>query len=236
MLSVIIPVYRTNKLKITLAYLANQEFSSDFEVILVCDGAIDHRVGIGAWHNYRLRIYLKPRRLDGEHEVGAARNLGASKAKGDILLFLDEDTIPEAGSLSKFTDFCTPGVSVTGVTRRGRPEDYHWFPNSSSDACEFYGFSAITKEDFNKVGGFDEDFYGWGADCEHMNWRLIQAGIRRVCDFGIKASHQEHPRLKNEAEQQSRNYGLLLEKTGFSNVTDFWEYCRDHIEWRGFDR
>ena len=89
MISIIIPTY--NELKVLLDCLKSLEKQdySDFEVILVDDGSIDNTQELASdfkSKKYRL-IFLK----QNHKGPGAARNLGASKAKGDILVFVDAD-------------------------------------------------------------------------------------------------------------------------------------------------
>lgn len=89
MISIIIPTY--NELEVLLDCLKSLETQdySDFEVILVDDGSIDNTQELASnfkSKKYRL-IFLK----QNHKGPGAARNLGASKAKGDILVFVDAD-------------------------------------------------------------------------------------------------------------------------------------------------
>ncbi|HLH74296.1 MAG TPA: glycosyltransferase family 2 protein [Chloroflexota bacterium] len=87
--SVIIPTFnRCASLTETLIILGQQTFSRDeFEVIVVDDGSMDDTPSIqNLALPYRLR-YLR----QVNQGAGAARNLGAVQAEGDVLIFIDDD-------------------------------------------------------------------------------------------------------------------------------------------------
>jgi glycosyltransferase involved in cell wall biosynthesis len=96
--SVIIPTYnRKDLLRETLNSLAQQTYPSDyFEVIVVDDGSTDGTVAIAAEaFPFILRYFWHSNQGD-----AAARNLGARQSQADILVFLDDDILVEAGYLT----------------------------------------------------------------------------------------------------------------------------------------
>lgn len=88
--SIVVPTHnRCESLKRALDALCIQEYSmSDMEVLVVADTCSDC-----TWS--MLQDYVSPYKLTSiqtdESNAAAARNLGASKAKGEILIFLDDD-------------------------------------------------------------------------------------------------------------------------------------------------
>jgi GT2 family glycosyltransferase len=87
--SVIIPTYQRRDLVVTnVAALARQEFGRGFEVIVVVDGSSDGTASA-------LRALTVPFRLTVVEQPNtgsaAARNRGAMVARGELLLFLDDD-------------------------------------------------------------------------------------------------------------------------------------------------
>src|SRR6266571_4199886 len=86
--SIIIPTYnRASLLPHTLNSVWGQSFS-DFEVIVVDDGSTDATHQLLSGYQGRLRVFPQNNR-----GPGAARNLGASRASGDYLAFLDSDDV-----------------------------------------------------------------------------------------------------------------------------------------------
>ena len=87
--SVIIPVYNTEKyLRECLDSVVNQTLK-DIEIICVDDGSTDGSLAI--LHEYeekdsRVKVYMQEK-----SNAGAARNVGLSKATGEYLAFLDSD-------------------------------------------------------------------------------------------------------------------------------------------------
>lgn len=96
-ISVIVPVYNTEKyLAATLDSILNQTLSS-IEIICVNDGSVDNSLAIlneYAAKDPRLVI------IDQENKgAGAARNAGLDKATGEYCLFVDSDDFVEANAL-----------------------------------------------------------------------------------------------------------------------------------------
>jgi len=100
-ISVVIPAFNAQStIKDLLVSLFNQTFpKKDFEIILVDDGSRDETVKIIKTTDKEKRV-----RLFSEQNKGAAqaRNLGASKARGEILLFVDSDTVLPKDLVAKY--------------------------------------------------------------------------------------------------------------------------------------
>lgn len=88
--SIIIPtIRRASILAITLDSLAIQT-EGDFEVIVVCDGEDRETRALSEAYTaaYPLKWIFTPE----NHGMSSARNTGVAAAKGELLLFLDDDT------------------------------------------------------------------------------------------------------------------------------------------------
>jgi glycosyltransferase involved in cell wall biosynthesis len=156
-ISIIIPFFNS---ELTLARAVNSVISqkfSDWELILVNDGSTDNSEGIA-------KEYLKDKRVSYLYQknkgVSAARNAGASIAKGEWLVFLDSDDMLLLGTLCKMEaeiqqnptcKYFHFGVSYTKGNER---ED--WFPSHSSHLSKLAGSFLLKKSVFSKVGGYDE--------------------------------------------------------------------------------
>ncbi|MCW2581235.1 MAG: hypothetical protein JWQ53_25, partial [Klenkia sp.] len=127
--SVVVPYYRAQaELDLVLAGLAGQTHpASRLQVVVADDGSPEPpRVPAGV---------TVVRQDDRGFRAAAARNLGARAADGDVLLFLDGDTVPEPGYVAELAALpaLLPDALVTGRRRHAdltgwTPERLHaWF-------------------------------------------------------------------------------------------------------------
>ena len=129
LLSVVVPVFNTEKfLPNCLDSIKNQQFS-DFEVILVDDGSTDKSSSIcDKYAEIDDRFTVYHRKNNG---VSAARNYGISCAKGDYITFVDSDDyifpfyFKEIG---KIINESSPDVVVTS--------GYYWGNEKKSNAVK----------------------------------------------------------------------------------------------------
>jgi glycosyltransferase involved in cell wall biosynthesis len=163
MLSVVIPCYRhAEELGRCLKALAAQDCRLPAEVIVV-DSAGDEAVAAAAVAAGVRLITSSERLLPGQ-----ARNWGAAHARGDILVFLDADCVPEPDWLGAAYDAVIAGARLAGgPVLNGRPVhpiavsdnllQFADFPPSrpNGSARYFPGCNlAIRREDFETVEGF----------------------------------------------------------------------------------
>lgn len=102
MISVIIPTYnRLFSLKDTIKSLEAQSLDvGEFEVVVVDDGSND---GTYEWlSEYRGRLDLKCIRHPTNRGTATTRNDGIRTAKGDIIVFLDDDMVADRDLLSVY--------------------------------------------------------------------------------------------------------------------------------------
>jgi glycosyltransferase involved in cell wall biosynthesis len=143
--------------------LANQCCDSDYEVIVVDGGSVDRTVEIAK--HFTDRIITTASR-----PVGAARNEGAKVADGEIVAFIDADTIASRHWLATI-DQSFKDPSVIGVTGPTLPSDgialdlvtyrlwtvYLQRVLLSAGMPHVIGFNcAYRRNTFVQVGGFDE--------------------------------------------------------------------------------
>lgn len=167
-ISVIIPTYNEERyISKCLETILNQTHKS-YEVIVVDDGSIDNTVEvIKKFIPEGVQFYQKNR-----GGPASARNLGAEKAKGDILLFLDHDMY---FSKSFIEDLVRPikekGVVGTApIDRYIANKENRWAPlvdllmgfdklDLEEGPNRSNIFRAIKKDIFFSVGGFDSIGY-----------------------------------------------------------------------------
>jgi GT2 family glycosyltransferase len=115
---------------------------------------------------------------DGLAGVSGARNAGAHKARGELIVFLDDDAVPAQDWLRRLVEpFDDPSVAIAGsyaaATWPGQrprwfPEEFEWvvgcsyrgLPEEQSDVRNVIGASMATRRSvFDVVGSFS-DFLG----------------------------------------------------------------------------
>lgn len=174
--SVIVPCYNAQRtLQVCLDSLFAQTLPrSEYEVILVDDGSTDGSLRVAA--RYDCLILGNPRNMG----PGVARNLGASRAQGEFLVFTDSDCIAPPGWLAAIaTQFADPAVqavwggysasvgdsplerfALLECMHRQTALEFHLELSSTSNfACRRAAFVA--------VGGFPR-YALWGADPEEQ--------------------------------------------------------------------
>lgn len=203
-LSIIIPAYKAAGY---LPRLLDSIFATcgfkDFEVIVVDDHSPDDTGRVVELYGRGVRFL----RLVRNSGPAKARNQGAQKAKGKVVLFLDADvqcypdTITRvAKRFQKDSDL----TALTGVWVRPRRtkkffanfkalRDWSFWINERSKRSYYYLFStriaAIKKEVFLRLGGFNEKFRG--ADIEDIEFTYrIARRYAVIFDEKIRVKHE----------------------------------------------
>ena len=103
MISIVVPCYNhANALPALLQSMAKQTYT-EFEVIVVDDGSIDNPCAVV---NNLSKIFSFPLQCYVTKNQGApaARNFGASKARGEYLLFADADLVMQPNMLERLLE------------------------------------------------------------------------------------------------------------------------------------
>jgi glycosyltransferase involved in cell wall biosynthesis len=159
-ISVIIPAHNEEEcLPRTLEALRAQKYGQ-FETIVVTNGCSDRTADVARGQCDQLHELP-------DRGLGPARNLGAGKAKGELLLFLDADTILEPDALAtiaqKFTRRHSMGT-LKGVPDPGKPsyKIIYFLKNLVHQSHAHHGSSGVIlcwKDHFEAVNGFDNELY-----------------------------------------------------------------------------
>lgn len=100
--SVIVPVYNTEKyLKKCMDSLLNQNFD-DYEIIVINDLSPGNAEEIINSYNDKKIVYIKNKTNKG---IGYNRNLGIKKAKGEYICFIDSDDYVKENFISKMYNY-----------------------------------------------------------------------------------------------------------------------------------
>jgi glycosyltransferase involved in cell wall biosynthesis len=175
MISVIVPAHNEEAyLGATLDALNRQDYGN-FEIIVIANGCTDRTADVAREKCTRL-VTLE------EKSLGVSRNLGAMLAEGDLLLFLDADTLLEPHALRIIAERFTPRHA--GGTLKGQPDSdrfayrvIYGLKNFMHRFVVRNGSSGVIlcwKKHFEEVGGFDE----------RLELRENSELIRRLKRFG----------------------------------------------------
>lgn len=159
------------------------------------------------------RIALRGERLP----LATARNLAARSAGGDRLLFLDADCIPSRAlleliesALDKVDGLVCPQALYLGpedargawteaeLVAAGRPHPARVFPDAGLLRETNYGLFwslafGVRRTTFDRIGGFDEAFTGYGGEDTDFGFRAKQLGVPLLFTGGDVVFHQHHP-------------------------------------------
>jgi len=165
-ISVIVPTLNEEKyLPRCLKSLLRQRWDGDFDIIVVDGGSTDRTLQIAK--QYADRVLMKF-----NAPVGAARNMGAQAARGNVLAFIDADTIANPYWLEGIARAFQEKPTTVGVTGPTLPYDGGLSDSITYRLWTIYlqrillhfemphviGFNcAYRKTPFLSVGGFDED-------------------------------------------------------------------------------
>lgn len=158
--SVVIPTFQEERyIETTLSRLVNIKHL--VEIIVVDGGSTDKTV-----ENARRltdKVYVLR-----ERGIGKARNYGAKRASGDVLVFLDADVVTPADFVEKvleaFSNFTVVGAtcSIMPMNPRFHEKIFFRLQNSLTRILAHFKphsrgeFLVARMSEFSKVGGFDE--------------------------------------------------------------------------------
>jgi len=209
LVSVIVPTYLEEKcIEGCLRSVKNQDFSSDrIEIIVVDSNSPDKTRDIAKKYAHKV-INIK------ERGVGKARNTGVKHARGEILLFLDADTLLHPEFVRELTKtFRTNDLVCVSGSLRALSDDglkeaiYGYFHfkilNKIMKITSLFNFPLFVTNccscrrwAFEKIGGFDESL-AIGEDlkfslkirkcgkCSVNKRSLAFASLRRTEKMGI---------------------------------------------------
>jgi glycosyltransferase involved in cell wall biosynthesis len=220
--TVIIPTYnRPRRLARLLECLVEQEGDLVQEVLVCDDGSrTDTRAAIEPFASRLpgLRLLWQP---DLGFRAGQARNLGIRVARGDVLIFLDDDLLLPRGFVAGHVSAHAAAVNgspkrrvVLGFRHRTTepvaemptlesilssfPDDRveHIGPDGQRIAAHphpwFFVYSCnLSLPNDPEHVWFDESFVGWGMEDIELGYRLVRAGFQVVVDPGARVLHAE---------------------------------------------
>jgi glycosyltransferase involved in cell wall biosynthesis len=198
-ITIIIPVYNgAHFLPTCLDAITSSTYRS-FEIIAVDDCSTDASAEICKSYGARVLSTTK------QSGPGAARNLAAESANGEILFFVDADVVVQPETIALVADRFEkqPQISALFGSYDDEPAEKNFLSqyknlqhhfvhqNSSSEASTFWaGLGAIRRDVFLKFGGFDCKKFGAPMiEDIDLGFRLKKAGNHILLDPTIQAKH-----------------------------------------------
>lgn len=198
--SVVIPTYnRKQVLAKTLAALGRQSLEDNlFEVIVVDDGSSDGTEELV--RSYESAYELRYERCK-NGGLAAARNRGLALATHDVVVFLDDDVVPERDFLRQhWMEHCRDDrIAVLGslpfhpdvarsaflwylehVTFFDLFKDEAKYAEGRPPMPPVNGNSSVRRRDLEEQGGYDATFRAYGGEDLDLGYRLQEAGVRFV--------------------------------------------------------
>jgi GT2 family glycosyltransferase len=197
-LTVIVPVYNSaGPLAVCLRALA-QSTLQPVEVLVVDDGSSDDPAAVA--ERYGATVI----RLARNAGPAAARNAGAARASGNVLVFVDADTEIHPDALEIIARRLAENSKVDAVfgsyddspSDPGRVSRFrnllHCYTHREAprEANTFWaGCGAIRRAVFQESGGFDERYVKSSAEDVELGMRLARRGRRIEIDPSIQVRH-----------------------------------------------
>jgi glycosyltransferase involved in cell wall biosynthesis len=192
-ISVVIPTHdRRDRLGDVLAGLAAQTFPFDkLDAVVVADGCSDDSAELARTTELPFPVSV----VETDHAgVAVARNLGVENATAPVVLFLDDDTVPEPGCLAPHAaahaasadravlGYCPPVLREDwlGMFLRQWWEDHYRRKREPNHRFTFFDFvtgnASLPRSLLLGAGGFDAAFTSRHEDWE-LGIRLLARGV-----------------------------------------------------------
>jgi GT2 family glycosyltransferase len=174
---------------------------------------------------------------EGEGGPAKARNRGAMRATGDVLVFVDADVLVHPDAFTRIRKAFAEDAELAALfgSYDDSPADpgvvsqfrnllhHHVHHEGAGPATTFWaGLGAVRRDAFEAVGGFDEDRYEVpSVEDIDLGMRLAAAGRRIVLDPSVQGTHLKAWTLRTMLETDVWHRGvpwteLLLRHGGSS--------------------
>jgi len=240
--SIIIPTYDRQDLLARQLYCLTQQSGDFIEEVLICDdgSSTDTAESLRPFREKlpRLELFWQE---DRGFRAGQARNMGIRKARGDILIFIDDDLLLPQDFVSEHVLSHTEVLNgspakrvVLGFRHRATgiaeeiPSLDEILASSPDDRVEhlgaegggiaahpfpwFFVYSCNLSVTNNpKYVWFNEDFVGWGMEDIELGYRLVRSGFQVVVQPSARVLHIEAPRPRDPFRCEERGLDPLYD-------------------------
>ena len=195
-LSVVVPTRdRLDTLRVVLPSLLDQTLPADqYEIVIADSRSRDGTAGFVGELVDAGRGNI--RHIPGDYTGrAAARNAGIAAARAPLVLFTDADIIASRDLLAQHDETHSAArerIAVVGCELQVKSLDEYRLqrdqpsarrplhPNTRRSLSWLYfltGNASVRRDDLLAVGGFDEDFTGYGHEDLELGYRLAKAGV-----------------------------------------------------------
>ena len=235
-LSIIIPCYncsQTLKEAVDSCYQQGLDLN-DFEIVMVDDASTDETKKIMvtlSQNHHNIKCFYHDKNLGG----GATRNTAVEKSESKVIFCLDSDDILPQNTLNKMLlcidDKKSDAVAInTSIKFRGKNKEdieridtfgyageeipFQSLLQKDGILCPLYSTFMITKEAFNKIGGYPTDH---GFDTQGLAWRFLLNGLTAYTCPDTKylhrvGFHRSYYLREYYAGKINRNWKLIFEE------------------------
>lgn len=204
---------RAPVLRHCLSALAAQSLDpARYEVLVADDASTDETPAIIEEAQRRAQCAIRAFRLPQRSGVAGSRNRAIPAARGDVIVFVDDDSLAPPGFLNAHLKAHT--INANGIICRGpvivtRSLDQPFEARASlldmSTAYFDTDNGSVRREVLLRIGLFDEQFYPYGWEGLDLGFRLRELGLRRVYRRDAALYHYQ-------PEVSPRNLASMLTK------------------------
>jgi glycosyltransferase involved in cell wall biosynthesis len=204
-----------------LESLALQSDAPSFEVIVADNGSTDGTAGEVEKRKRAGGPYVLTRLFVPEPNRAKARNAGIAAARGEVVLFIDDDVWLPEGFLAAHaaahdgTWMCVNGPIINVPSYEDRPKPV---TRNYSGAFLCTCNASVSREALANVSGFDERFNLYGWEDTDLGLRLRRGGVRRTFAWDAYLYHIKPPSTETldvvlqKTMEKARMAARLLEK------------------------
>ena len=242
MLSLIVPYRHSEKMAKRLKYFLQSVEHQDVEKEIILVNYIEP-------YPEKIKgikfINAKPIKFINESAVffhqSYCNNVGALNSKGDIVLFTNADVIFAPGSFKATIEWIEKEDAFVSMFVWYSNEET-WQKIESGKYDIIYNFNdillnselnelqapraayqAISRNNFNKLGGYDVDMWGWGAEEYEFYMRVKKAGIKIIHSKKYPCVHLWHE--PNWGPHHPRRGGINgLNMQAIRHKTGIWRH------------
>lgn len=257
LVSVIIPTcYSKKYIEKCVASVRRRTDYKNYEILVIDNSRRPPAYGQKRLKNLDCRILYVPEPFN----WARLNNLAAKEAKGEYLLFLNDDTevisrgwmgellseaqredVGEAGALLLYPDGKVQHAGAFLAANGGGAK--HWYQFGSADSRVYHDFLhyrrectfvtgacvMVSREKFEKVGGFDEKFAVVSNDAD-FGIRLRRAGYRNIYLPDVKLLHKEKASRRSDGESEGEKFAWKELGAAFSLGDEYFNVNLDSYE------